>query len=63
MRTRKWNLKKDYPVISEWCKKHRWDLAFPEGVLPPKGIVIEDKKMICAAGLYIDKGSTLGFMY
>ena len=63
MRARKWNLKKDYPVISEWCKKHRWDLAFPEGVLPPKGIVIEDKKIICAAGLYTDKGSTLGFMY
>ena len=63
MRARKWNLKKAYPVICEWCKKHRWDLAFPEGVLPPRGIVIEDEKIICAAGLHIDKGSTLGFMY
>ena len=63
MRARKWNLKKDYPVICEWCKKQCWDLAFPEGVLPPRGIVIEDEKIICAAGLFIDKGSTLGFMY
>ena len=63
MQVRKWDLKKDYPVICEWCKKHRWDLPFPEGVLPPKGIVVEEKEIICAAGLYIDKASILGFMY
>ena len=63
MNVRKWDLKKDYPTIIEWCKKNRWDIAFPEGVLPPKGIVVEEKEMICAAGLYTDKGSTLGVMY
>ena len=63
MQVRKWDLKKDYPVICEWCKKHRWDLPFPEGVLPPKGIVVEEKEMICAAGLYIDKQSKFGYMY
>ena len=63
MNVRKWDLKKDYPTIIEWCKKNRWDIAFPEGVLPPKGIVVEEKEMICAAGLYTDAGSILGFMY
>ena len=63
MNVRKWDLKKDYAVICEWCKKNRWDIAFPEGVLPPKGIVVEEKEMICAAGLYTDEGSILGFMY
>ena len=66
MNVRKWDLKKDYAVICEWCKKNRWDITFPKGVLPPKGIVVEEEEeeeMICAAGLYTDEGSILGFMY
>ncbi len=64
MQARKWNLNKDYSTLCEWCKRYNWDTAFPEGVLPPKGIIVEDKKLIiCAAGLHVDKGSKLGFMY
>ena len=64
MQARKWNLNKDYSTLCEWCKKYNWDTAFPEGILPPKGIIVEDKKLIiCAAGLHVDKGSKLGFMY
>ena len=65
MQARKWDLDKDYPILSDWCKERNWDTPMPKEVLPIKGIVIEDgiKQIICAAGLYIDKESKFGYMY
>ena len=63
MQSKKWNLKKDYSVISKWCKEHKWDLAIPKEMLPPLGIIISEQDNICAAGLYIDKKAKFGFMY
>ena len=55
MQIKKWDLSKDYSIISKWCKDRKWDLAIPKEMLPPLGIIISDKEKICAAGLYIDK--------
>ena len=63
MQSKKWNLKKDYSVISKWCKEHKWDLAIPKEMLPPLGIIISEQDNICAAGLFVDKTSKLGFMW
>ena len=63
MQSKKWNLTKDYFVISKWCKAHKWDLAIPKEMLPPLGIIISEQEDICAAGLYIDKKAKFGFMY
>ena len=65
MQARKWDLDKDYPILSDWCKKRNWDTPMPKEVLPVRGVVIEDsiKQVICAAGLYIDKESKFGYMY
>ena len=63
MKFRKWNVKKDYPVISEWCKKRNWDLPIPKELLAFKGIVVEEEKIICAAVLYTDKETGFGYMY
>ena len=65
MQARKWDLDKDYSILSDWCKERNWDTPMPKEVLPVRGIVIEDgvKQVICAAGLYIDEKSKFGFMY
>ena len=63
MEVKKWDLSKDYSIISKWCKDRKWDLAIPKEMLPPLGIIISDKEKICAAGLYIDKKAKFGFMY
>ena len=63
MQSRKWNLTKDYSVISKWCKAHKWDLAIPKEMLPLQGVMVLEKENICAAGLYIDKKAKFGFMY
>ena len=63
MQSRKWNLTKDYSVISKWCKAHKWDLAIPKEMLPLQGVMISEEENICAAGLYIDKKAKFGFMY
>ena len=65
MQSRKWDLDKDYSILSDWCKERNWDTPMPKEVLPVRGIVIEDgvKQVICAAGLYIDEKSKFGFMY
>ena len=63
MQTRKWNLTKDYSIISKWCKQHKWDLSIPKEMLPPLGVIVFEEKEICAAGLYIDKKAKFGFMY
>jgi len=67
MKSRKWDLNSDYPVICQWCKEFKWDLPIPKDVLPPNGIVITDDDPICIAFLYIDRVkdqySKFGFMY
>jgi len=63
MQARKWNVKKDYPLILDWCKQRDWDLPIPQETLPAVGIIILDKEAICAAGLFVDKTSKLGFMW
>tara|TARA_R100001369_G_scaffold85440_1_gene119139 strand:- start:73 stop:510 length:438 start_codon:yes stop_codon:yes gene_type:complete len=64
MQAKKWNLTKDYSIISKWCKEHKWDLSIPKEMLPPLGVIIEEEEeKICAAGLYVDKKAKFGFMY
>ena len=60
MNKRRWQLNKDYPTLEYWFKLHKWDSSIPKNILPELGIIIED---ICAAGLYTDKSSKLGYMY
>ena len=60
MNKRRWQLNKDYPTLEYWFKLHKWDSPIPKDILPERGIIIED---ICAAGLYIDTSSKLGYMY
>ena len=60
MNKRRWQLNKDYPTLEYWFKLHKWDSPIPKNILPELGIIIED---ICAAGLYTDKSSKLGYMY
>lgn len=57
---RRWQLNQDYPTLQQWFKEHKWEAPIPKDVLPELGIIIDD---ICAAGLYTDKSSTLGYMY
>jgi len=60
MNSRRWHLNKDYPTLKRWFKLHKWDSPIPKNILPELGIIIED---VCAAGLYTDKSSELGYMY
>lgn len=57
---RRWQLNQDYPTLQQWFNEHKWESPIPKDVLPELGIIIDD---ICAAGLYTDKSSTLGYMY
>jgi hypothetical protein len=63
MQSRKWNVNKDYSIIFNWCKQYNWDAVIPKEVLPKTGVIITDKEPICAAGLFVDKTSKLGFMW
>ena len=63
MQTRKWIIKKDYPFISNWCKQRDWDSSIPQEILPAVGVIVVDQDPICAAGLFVDKTSKLGFMW
>ena len=60
MNKRRWQLNKDYPTLEYWFKLHKWDSPIPKDILPERGIIIED---ICAAGLYTDTSSKLGYVY
>ena len=62
MLTRKWIIKKDYPFISNWCKQRDWDSSIPKEILPAVGVIVIDQDPICAAGLFVDKTSKLGFI-
>lgn len=57
---RRWQLNKDYPTLVQWFKDHQWESPIPKDILPELGIIVDD---ICAAGLYTDKSSKLGYMY
>ena len=63
MQVRKWNVKKDYPSILKWCNQRDWDSPIPQETLPAVGVMVTDKEDICAAGLFVDKTSKLGFMW
>ena len=63
MQARKWNVKKDYPSILKWCQQRDWDAPIPQETLPAVGAIVIDEENICAAGLFIDKTSKLGFMW
>ena len=63
MQVRKWNVKKDYPSILKWCQQRDWDSPIPKETLPVMGVMVTDEEDICAAGLFIDKTSKLGFMW
>ena len=63
MQVRKWNVKKDYPSILKWCNQRDWDSPIPQETLPAIGVIVTDKEDICAAGLFVDKTSKLGFMW
>ena len=63
MKYRLWNLDKDYPILEKWCKERKWESEIPKEMLPPQGIIIEDKDPICALGLYLNEKVKFGYMY
>ena len=63
MKYRFWNLDKDYTILEEWCKERNWESNIPKEMLPPQGIIIEDKDPICALGLYLNEKVKFGYMY
>ena len=63
MQVRKWNVKKDYSSILKWCNQRDWDSPIPQETLPAVGVIVTDQEDICAAGLFVDKTSKLGFMW
>ena len=63
MKYRFWNLDKDYTILEEWCKERNWESSIPKEMLPPQGIIIEDKDPICALGLYLNEKVKFGYMY
>ena len=63
MKYRFWNLDKDYTILEEWCKERNWESSIPKEMIPPQGIIIEDKDPICALGLYLNEKVKFGYMY
>ena len=63
MKYRFWNLDKDYSILEKWCKERKWESEIPKEMLPPQGIIIEDKDPICALGLYLNEKVKFGYMY
>ena len=43
IKCRRWNLDKDYPILKKWFKEHKWESVVPKEMLPPPGIIVEDK--------------------
>ena len=46
MNYRFWNLDKDYSILEGWCKERNWESNIPKEMLPPQGIIVEDKDTI-----------------
>ena len=63
MKYRAWDLDQDYPILEKWCKERKWDSVIPKDMLPPQGIIVEDKEPICALGLYLNEKVKFGYMY
>ena len=63
MKYRFWNLDKDYSILEKWCKERKWESNIPKEMLPPQGIIVEDKDPICALGLYLNEKVKFGYMY
>tara|TARA_R110000823_G_scaffold258797_1_gene380090 strand:- start:49 stop:486 length:438 start_codon:yes stop_codon:yes gene_type:complete len=63
MNYRLWNLDKDYSILEKWCKERNWESSIPKKMLPPQGIIVEDKDPICALGLYLNEEVKFGYMY
>ena len=61
MDSRRWNLDTDYKYLVKWWKQYDFGKV-PKECLPPDGIIIEDKKPICAGGIYFCDGTKFGFM-
>ena len=61
MQARKWKLDTDYKYLVEWWKQYDFGTV-PKECLPPDGIVVLLDRPICAAGLYLCKGTKFGFM-
>ena len=63
MKYRAWDLDRDYPILEKWCKERKWESVIPKEMLPPQGLIIEDKEPICALGLYLNEDVKFGYMY
>ena len=63
MKHREWDLDQDYPILEKWCKEYKWESVIPKDILPPQGIIVEDKEPICALGLYLNPEIKFGYMY
>ena len=61
MESRKWDLDTDYEYLVKWWEQYDFGKV-PKECLPPDGIIIEDKKPICAGGIYFCNGTKFGFM-
>jgi len=46
MKHREWDLDQDYPILEKWCKEYKWESVIPKDILPPQGIIVEDKDTI-----------------
>ena len=63
MKYRAWDLDRDYPILEKWCKERKWESVIPKEMLPPQGLIVEDKEPICALGLYLNEDVKFGYMY
>ena len=62
MKSRLWNLDKDYNYLVKWWGQYDFGTV-PKQCLPPEGIIVEDNNIpICAGGLYSCTGTTFGFL-
>jgi hypothetical protein len=62
MKSRLWNLDKDYNYLVKWWEQYDFGTV-PKQCLPPEGIIVEDNNTpICAGGLYRCVNSNFGVM-
>ena len=62
MKSRLWNLDKDYNYLVKWWAQYDFGTV-PKQCLPPEGIIVENNNTpICAGGLYRCVNSNFGVM-
>ena len=62
IKTRLWNLDKDYSIIKNWWKEYDWTSP-PKDCLPPDGIIVEyENKPVCCTGIYFAIGCKFAYM-